>query len=104
MCGTTTPEQTTTASTMTTTPTAPYTGTVPCDTFTSGGNANGDVCVFPFVYQSVTYYKCTVVGRPDGRFWCATTNNYGRARRWGHCEGKFSFNTTVVLDLSLIHI
>ena len=94
----TTPAETTTGSTITSTPTAPYTGTIPCATITTGGNANGAVCVFPFVYKGYSYYQCTVVGHRDALFWCATTNNYDVDQKWGNCQGNY--NSRFIMTVS----
>ena len=78
VCDTTTPPESTT---MTTTG-----GTTPCATFTTGGNANGAMCTFPFTYNSVAYYECTTIDRDQ--LWCATTSNYNVGGVWGYCQGE----------------
>ncbi len=62
-------------------------GTTPCATFTSGGNANGAMCTFPFTYKSVAYYQCITLD--NDKLWCATTNNYDRDQDWGNCQGEW---------------
>ena len=43
--------------------------------------------MFPFIYLGEMYYACT---EKDARSkWCATTGNYDRDKRYGHCAGKF---------------
>lgn len=75
----------TTATPPTTTIVTTSAGTTPCATFTTGGNANGAMCVFPFTYLEVTYYECTAQNNPDP--WCATTADYTRDKQWGNCAG-----------------
>ena len=90
VCDTTTPPATTT---MTSTG-----GTTPCATFTSGGNANGAMCTFPFTYKSVAYYECTTIDR--GQLWCATTSNYDIGGVYGYCQGKLYIRNVCLL---LVH-
>ncbi|XP_051908692.1 protein sel-1 homolog 1 [Hippocampus zosterae] len=52
----------------------------------NGGTADGEPCVFPFVFQGNEYFDCTTNGRGDGRLWCATTYNYDNDKKWGFCE------------------
>ncbi|XP_019715084.1 protein sel-1 homolog 1 isoform X2 [Hippocampus comes] len=52
----------------------------------NGGTADGEPCVFPFVFQGNEYFDCTANGRGDGRLWCATTYNYDNDKKWGFCE------------------
>ncbi|XP_062323403.1 protein sel-1 homolog 1 isoform X1 [Osmerus eperlanus] len=51
-----------------------------------GGTANGEPCLFPFLFQGNDYMDCTTEGREDGRLWCATAYDYDRDKRWGFCE------------------
>ncbi|XP_061560912.1 protein sel-1 homolog 1 isoform X1 [Phycodurus eques] len=52
----------------------------------NGGTADGEPCVFPFLFQGDEYSDCTTNGRGDGRLWCATTYNYNHDKKWGFCE------------------
>ncbi|XP_060636649.2 uncharacterized protein [Anolis sagrei] len=49
------------------------------------GNSGGQSCVFPFLYKNQTFYTCTNDNSKDGRFWCATTNNYDTDKMWSYC-------------------
>ena len=52
---------------------------------TTGGNANGANCTFPFQYKGKQYSACT---RADHtKLWCATTSNYAADDKWGDCVG-----------------
>uniref|UniRef100_A0A8D0CLA9 SEL1L adaptor subunit of SYVN1 ubiquitin ligase n=1 Tax=Scleropages formosus TaxID=113540 RepID=A0A8D0CLA9_SCLFO len=53
---------------------------------TVGGTAAGEPCLFPFLFLGKEYPACTADGQPDGRLWCATTDDYDRDKRWGFCE------------------
>ncbi|KAM4633110.1 protein sel-1 homolog 1 isoform 2-T2 [Polymixia lowei] len=52
----------------------------------NGGTANGEPCIFPFLFQGIEYSDCTTDGRGDGRLWCATTYDYDQDKKWGFCE------------------
>lgn len=58
-----------------------------CITYTIGGNANGAICNFPFVYKDVLFSECITLDN-KGVLWCSTTYNYDVNKLWGNCDRK----------------
>ncbi|XP_043946177.1 matrix metalloproteinase-9 [Protopterus annectens] len=55
---------------------------------TYGGNAEGNKCIFPFIFDGKSYDKCTTDGRSDGYRWCATTSNFDKDKKYGFCPNR----------------
>lgn len=57
--------------------------------YTLSGNDNHAPCVFPFIYHKIKFTECTTYlssGRRERKPWCATTSNFDRDKKWGHCQ------------------
>lgn len=54
--------------------------------YTLDGNAKNAPCVFPYIFENKTYRECTYDGCKHGKTWCATTDNYDKDKKWGHCQ------------------
>ncbi len=62
---------------------------------------SGEMCVFPFVWMSVSYVICTDVNN-SGTAWCATeTNAYNImiGNKWGNC-GRYYLITYIFSECS----
>ncbi|KAM9855850.1 matrix metalloproteinase-9 [Aulostomus maculatus] len=55
------------------------------------GNADGALCHFPFTFEGKTYTTCTSDGRSDDLPWCATTDDYGRDKKYGFCPSELLY-------------
>lgn len=49
------------------------------------GNADGEFCKFPFLFQGTEYNSCTSQGRDDGFLWCSTSYNFDDDGKYGFC-------------------
>ena len=54
--------------------------------YTLSGNDNHAPCVFPFIYDGMKFTECTYKGCKHNKVWCATTSNYDKDKKWGHCQ------------------
>jgi predicted outer membrane repeat protein len=55
----------------------------------SSGTADASSpCVFPFIYEGVTYSECTDINHPVGALWCASavSSDGEYTGEWGECE------------------
>ncbi|CAK8685878.1 unnamed protein product [Clavelina lepadiformis] len=44
----------------------------------------GKRCTFPFIYNGISYNKCTTIDN-KGQLWCSLTSDYDRYQTWGEC-------------------
>ena len=54
---------------------------------TTGGNAGGATCVFPFKYKNALHYQCSYENHPgfDNKKWCCTNADCDATFAWGDC-------------------
>ena len=54
---------------------------------TTGGNANGKPCRFPFKYNDVLHYQCTYEDAQNfnNKKWCRTNDDNAATLEWGNC-------------------
>ncbi|XP_071348972.1 macrophage mannose receptor 1-like [Trachinotus anak] len=52
--------------------------------YTTGGNAYGRTCMFPFLYKNKWYSDCTTFDSSENRLWCAVETKYEH-ELWGYC-------------------
>ncbi|KAM3920026.1 72 kDa type IV collagenase [Leptodactylus fuscus] len=55
------------------------------------GNADGEFCKFPFLFNDKEYNSCTDSGRTDGFLWCSTTYNFDKDGKYGFCPHELLF-------------
>ncbi|XP_073515491.1 72 kDa type IV collagenase [Phyllobates terribilis] len=55
------------------------------------GNADGEFCKFPFLFNDKEYTSCTDAGRSDGFLWCSTTYNFDKEGKYGFCPHELLF-------------
>ncbi|XP_069594698.1 72 kDa type IV collagenase [Ranitomeya imitator] len=55
------------------------------------GNADGEFCKFPFLFNDKEYNSCTDAGRSDGFLWCSTTYNFDKEGKYGFCPHELLF-------------
>ncbi|XP_047128245.1 MAM and LDL-receptor class A domain-containing protein 1 isoform X1 [Hydra vulgaris] len=53
---------------------------------TTGGNANGAPCVFPYKFKNKMYTKCITQNTFPPKPWCATVPDYDKSNTWGYCQ------------------
>ena len=48
---------------------------------------NGEPCIFPFLYEGITFDKCTYYDANFGEAWCAlTVTSEGEMETWKACD------------------
>ena len=54
---------------------------------TTGGNANGKPCRFPFKYNNIDHYQCTYEEAQNfnNKKWCRTNEDTAATLEWGNC-------------------
>ena len=62
-----------------------------CKTTNEDGPQKNRSCVFPFIYQEITFESCTNRSDPDNKFWCSTKvdkdgKHVGNRSEWGFCD------------------
>ena len=78
--------------------------TAGCYIPTTGGNADGASCVFPFVYRGNTYQECTTINNQN-TLWCSITTFYDVDKRWGNCLGRKTYvYITLICIMFYLHI
>ncbi|CAG5896528.1 unnamed protein product [Menidia menidia] len=55
--------------------------------YTIGGNANGKICMFPFMYKDRWFGDCTTFDASTKRLWCAVETKYEH-ELWGYCPSS----------------
>lgn len=55
------------------------------------GNADGEFCNFPFLFNDKEYNSCTDAGRSDGFLWCSTSYNFDKDGKYGFCPHELLF-------------
>ncbi|KAM4017895.1 72 kDa type IV collagenase [Anomaloglossus baeobatrachus] len=55
------------------------------------GNADGEFCKFPFLFNDKEYTSCTDAGRSDGFLWCSTSYNFDKDGKYGFCPHELLF-------------
>ncbi|KAE8607947.1 hypothetical protein XENTR_v10011337 [Xenopus tropicalis] len=55
------------------------------------GNADGEFCKFPFMFNDKEYNSCTDSGRSDGFLWCSTTYDFDKDGKYGFCPHELLF-------------
>uniref|UniRef100_A0A3B4D8F7 Mannose receptor, C type 1b n=1 Tax=Pygocentrus nattereri TaxID=42514 RepID=A0A3B4D8F7_PYGNA len=53
--------------------------------YTIEGNAFGQPCHFPFLFNDKWYTDCTTEGRSSSLLWCAIESEYKPNQLWGYC-------------------
>ena len=71
------------------------------EVFTTGGNAGGKPCKFPFKYNNFDHYQCTYEDSENynNQRWCRTNDDSEATLEWGNCPGFISMLELIFLNL-----
>ena len=76
--------------------------------YTTGGNANGKACRFPFKYNGVLHYQCTYEDAQNfnNKKWCRTNDDSASTLEWGNCPctNIFYLDYLCLIIIDLINI
>ena len=64
---------------------------------TTGGNANGKPCRFPFKYNDVLHYQCTYEDAQNfnNKKWCRTNDDNAATLEWGNCPSTIKCSSLI---------
>lgn len=66
---------------------------------------DGRACIFPFNYDNITYFGCTLKNDPENKAWCSTKveeetqEHISGGGHWGHCNSQCKLDPTTTDDV-----